>query len=68
MLFGGRASRLYRALVIEKELATDVRGWVSTFRDPGPLRVYVTARGAHTTGDIQAVLDGAARARAATTW
>src|SRR6202041_2190540 len=26
VLFGGRASRLYRSLVVERELATDVRG------------------------------------------
>jgi zinc protease len=59
VLFGGRASRLYRALIVDKELATDVRGWVSTFRDPGLLECWVTARGAHTTRELQAVLDEA---------
>jgi zinc protease len=57
VLLGGRASRLYRALVIEKELVTDLRGWVSTFRDPGLYETYATARGEHTTEEIQAVLD-----------
>jgi zinc protease len=59
VLFGGRASRLYRALVVDKELATDVRGWVSTFRDPGLFECWATARGTHTTREMQAVLEDA---------
>ena len=59
VLFGGRASRLYRALVVERELAIDVRGWVSTFRDPGLFECWTTARGAHTAPEILDVLDGA---------
>ena len=59
VLFGGRASRLYRQLVVESELATDVRGWVSTFRDPGLYECWATAREAHTTAQMQAVLDAA---------
>jgi zinc protease len=57
VLLGGRASRLYRALVIDRELVTDLRGWVSTFRDPGLYETYATARGEHTTAEIQAVLE-----------
>ena len=65
VLFGGRASRLYRALVVERELAIDVRGWVSTFRDPGLFECWATARGAHTAPEILPVLDEAfARIRA----
>jgi zinc protease len=59
VLFGGRASRLYRALVIERELAIDVRGWVSTFRDPGLVECWATARGEHTTRELEAVFDKA---------
>jgi zinc protease len=59
VLFGGRASRLYRALVVERELATDVRGWVSTFRDPGLFECVGTAREAHTTHALQEVMDQA---------
>jgi zinc protease len=44
ILFGGRASRMHRTLVTEKELCTEVRGWVSTFRDPGLYEMYFTAR------------------------
>jgi zinc protease len=65
ILFGGRASRLYRALVVDGELATDVRGWVSTFRDPGLFECWATARGDHTAPALQAVMDEAfARVRA----
>ena len=59
VLFGGRASRLYRTLVVERELATDVRGWVSTFRDPGLFECWATARAEHTTQEIQRVMDQA---------
>lgn len=59
VLFGGRASRLYRSLVIDRELATDVRGWVSTFRDPGLFECWITARGDHKAPEILPFLDEA---------
>src|SRR5262249_51406563 len=31
ILFGGRSSRVHRALVQQQEIATEVRGWVATF-------------------------------------
>jgi zinc protease len=34
ILFGGRSSRAHRKLVQQTEIATEVRGWVGTFRDP----------------------------------
>jgi zinc protease len=65
VLFGGRASRLYRTLVIDRELASDLRGWVSTFRDPGLFECWATAREGHTTMELQTVMDEAfARVRA----
>jgi zinc protease len=59
VLFGGRAARLYRTLVVQRELATDVRGWVSTFRDPGLFECWVTARSAHTAIEILPFLEEA---------
>ena len=59
VLFGGRSSRLYRTMVVEKELAIDLRGWVSTFRDPGLFECWATARGTHTTQVLQAEMDAA---------
>jgi zinc protease len=44
VLFGGRASRMYRELVTTREVCTELRGWVSTFRDPGLYEMYFTAR------------------------
>ena len=57
ILFGGRASRAHRSLVIEKEIASEVRGWVATFRDPGLFELYVTAREGHDTKELLAALD-----------
>jgi len=57
ILFGGRASRLYDELVTTREACTEVRGWVSTFRDPGLYEMYFTARPGVASADILAVLD-----------
>lgn len=56
VLFGGRASRLHRLLVTERECANDPRGWVSTFRDPGVYEVGATARQGHTLAEIEPTL------------
>ncbi len=52
VLFGGRASRLYERMVVVSEVATDLRGWVSTFRDPGLYEVFLTARAPHGRDDL----------------
>jgi len=57
VLFGGRASRLYRAMLVEEELVSDLRGWVSTFRDPGLFEMYFTARAGKTKDDVLRVLE-----------
>jgi zinc protease len=57
VLFSGRASRVHRALVQGAEIATEVRGWVSTFRDPGLFEIHLTARPGVTSGDLLAALD-----------
>jgi zinc protease len=57
VLFGGRSSRVHRALVQDAELATDVRGWASTFRDPGLFEVYANARPGKRAADVLAALD-----------
>ena len=59
LLLGGRASRLYRELIVDKELATEVRGWVSTYKDPGLFECWATARGRHTTYELQPHIDAA---------
>lgn len=57
ILFGGRASRIYRDLVTAREACTEVRGWVSTFRDPGLYELYFTARPGTSSSLILEALD-----------
>ena len=57
VLFGGRASRMYRELVTTHEVCTDLRGWVSTFRDPGLYEMYFTARTGTAGADVLARAD-----------
>jgi zinc protease len=57
ILFGGRASRGHRALVIDKEIASEVRGWVSTFKDPGLFELFATAREGHDARELLHALD-----------
>lgn len=61
VLFGGRASRMYRDLVTKNELCTELRGWVSTFRDPGLYEMYFTARPGITTEAVLERVDAALR-------
>jgi zinc protease len=57
ILFGGRSSRVHRALVQEQEIATEVRGSVGPFRDPSLYDLYVSARDEHTVTELVAALD-----------
>ncbi len=52
ILFGGRASRVHRELVQAREIAIDVRGWVSTFEDPGLVEIQLTAREGHGAEEL----------------
>lgn len=44
LLTGGRSSRLYRSLVLDGELAAELRGSVAPFQDPGLYELWVNAR------------------------
>jgi zinc protease len=57
VLFGGRASRMHRELVTAREICTEVRGWASTFRDPGLYELFFTARPGITADAILPVVD-----------
>ena len=57
ILFGGRGSRLYRAMFVDRELVSDFRGWVSTFAEPGLYEMYFTAREGVAHRDVLDVLD-----------
>lgn len=56
-LTGGRSARLYRELVTEQEIATDISGWASTFRDPGLLEISATGRGAVTAEALRDAIE-----------
>jgi zinc protease len=56
-LFGGRSARLYRRLVTERELATDVLGSVSAFAHPGLWEIYGTAREGVASEQLLAAID-----------
>jgi zinc protease len=58
VLFGGRASRAHRSMVQEAELASDVRGWIGPFEQPGLIELQSTARTGHTTAELLEALDG----------
>ncbi len=57
ILFGGRSSRVHRALVQELEIATEIRGWIGAFRDPALYDIYLSARGEHTIEELVSALD-----------
>jgi zinc protease len=57
VLFGGRSSRLVRALVREQELASDVRSSLSPLRDPGLFEIFVSAREGTVAEQLLAVVD-----------
>jgi zinc protease len=57
VLFSGRSSRCHRAIIQQEEIATELRGWVSTFRDPGLFEIYGTARPGKTAADLLVSLD-----------
>jgi zinc protease len=61
VLTGGKSSRLYRALISEGELASEIRGSVSPTKDPGLYELWASARAGHSAEQalaaIEAVLD-----------
>lgn len=44
VLFGGRSSRLYRQLVRERELVTDLSGTIAPFQEPGLFEMWFSLR------------------------
>lgn len=56
ILSGGRASRLYRKLVRELELASEVRVFITPFADPGLFEVYASGRESVTAEQLIEVL------------
>src|SRR5437667_286319 len=57
VLAGGRSSRLYRRLVYELQIATDVVAFQDGSRIDGKFEVHATARPGHDLGELQRVID-----------
>jgi len=57
VLAGGRSSRLYRRLVYELQIATDVVALQDGSRIDGKFEIYATARPGHALGELQKVID-----------
>ncbi|HYL21177.1 MAG TPA: pitrilysin family protein [Gemmatimonadales bacterium] len=57
VLAGGRSSRLYRRLVYELQIATDVVAFQDGSRIDGKFEIYATARPGHALGELQEVID-----------
>jgi zinc protease len=57
VLAGGRSSRLYRRLVYELQIATDVVAFQDGSRIDGKFELYATARPGHGLGELQRVID-----------
>ena len=57
VLAGGRPSRLYRRLVYELQIATDVVAFQDGSRVDGKFELYATARPGHTLAELQRVID-----------
>jgi zinc protease len=57
VLFGGRSSRLVKKLIREREIATDVRVFVSPFIDGGLFEVFANARAGVSAEAVLEVID-----------
>jgi zinc protease len=57
LLAGCPSARLYRRLVIEREVASSVDAQLTPFADPSLLRLAVTAARGHTADEILALID-----------
>jgi len=57
VLASGRSSRLYRRLVYELQIATDVVAFQDGSRIDGKFELWATARPGHDLGELQKVID-----------
>lgn len=57
LLCGGRSSRLYRELVLQHEIASEVRGLLAPFRDPGLYEIWVALRQDREVEDALVIIE-----------
>jgi zinc protease len=56
LLVGGPSSRLYRLLVVEREIASSIRGQVAPTQDPGLWAIWVQMTKGHGAADAEALI------------
>ncbi len=66
VLAGGKASRLYRRLVYEMQIASQVSAYHDALRLDGSFRISATARPGHALNELQRVVDEEVRRLAET--
>ena len=66
VLTGGQSSRLWRDLVVDREIATSVSAALTPFRDPGLCQLYVTLKRDRSSDAAEEAIDRAVAALAAT--
>jgi zinc protease len=64
ILAGGNGSRLYRALVVEREMASSLQASVAPYRDPGLLELSISMTREHAAEEAEAVVEAALTALA----
>ena len=57
VLLGGAAARLYRRLVVDDELASQVGGMLTPFAHPGLYELFVSLVRGHTVAEVEQVID-----------
>lgn len=61
ILAGGRSSRLYKRLVYEAQIATQVAAYHDALKMDGSLRLFATARPGHDLNELQREIDAQIR-------
>jgi len=57
LLFGGQSSRLYRALVVEKEICSSVAGFARGLSHPGLFEIHAVLKRARSAEEAERVID-----------
>ncbi len=61
ILAGGRTSRLYKRLVYDRQIATQVTAYQEGLKMDGSIRLYATARPGHDLNELQHEIDAQVR-------
>lgn len=57
ILAGGESSRLHRALVVDREIATEVSSWTAAWAQPGLLELGISLQPGRSVAEAEAVVD-----------